>query len=314
MIPEAKSIAAVFLFRNWPTTPFELCLHSMDLQTRKFDEVILIDLASDESFAAPMEELCKQWKVDYHYLAVDASPRIIDLYLWNTAINFGIRKAKSDLILKCGVDRLYERNTVQHLLDAYNRLQKRNMDSMLAAGVRNLYRFPDPSELKDFRKLLHEATWRGGYAYECASRCWFHKVRGYDESLRWYEDLDISIRAKVDKLAFIWISRGELTPERDEQECRVIHLAKHPKSRKAYGDWDVIEIARRGKRFIHKNRYNRNIIRNDETWGQITEEKIERAKLKSNWTSDDCAKSLALWIEDYEKWYKVHGWGGFLSV
>lgn len=272
----AESISAVVPFRNRSVEDFEVCLYSMQRQTRLFDEIIVVDIMSDEPFKTKMRKLCKSKDVDYHRIDIDAPEKAIEVFLWNTCHNYGLRLAKSDLVCTTGCDRIYERNLVKVIVETFNRNKEHTgRGTVMTTGIRNLLRTPSFGELEDFDKLMHEAKWRGGYGFLCASRLWLGKVHGFDEELRWYEDIDLAVRAKYDGLHFTRLCKGKIRGRAADGEYRMLHMAWHKKKvRKSYAGKNVLEIARLGKRCC---KGGQSIIKNDENWGVLTKEKIEKA-------------------------------------
>lgn len=276
----AESLSIVIPFRNWDVGPFEVALHSLELQTNLAYEVIVVDIASSEPFKSQMKELCDGYHAKYFYIPLDLPDKAIDVHLWNTCFNWGVRKASNDLIMYSGMDRVYENNMVECVLDFYNWGLRRNRELFFCSKVYNLYRTPKLSELVNFDALIDEADWRGGYGYWGASREWIHKVRGLDETMRWYEDLDLARRAKRDGLTVLWVSHGRIL--KHIGKCtRVLHLADHPTSRFVHKGSDVLAIASRGRFWKRFNLLD--VIRNDEDWGQITESKLQKALELVKW-------------------------------
>ena len=269
-----NSLSMVIPFRNRPVDVFEVALKSLELQTRQPDEVILVDIASVEPYYSDMKTLCDEYGVTHIPIKIDASDKAIEVFLWNTCFNHGVRSAKSDLVMYAAMDRLYEKNMVETVIDFYNWNANRGRESLICSTVWNLHRKPMMSEVAAPEKLIAEAKYRGGYGYWCSSKEWIHKVRGLDESIRWYEDLDMARRMKLDKGDVLWVSQGR-AQKHIGQISRVIHLADHPVGRKAHKGDGIIPIAQRGKHGLSKNF---EIIRNDETWGILTEEKIVKAR------------------------------------
>ncbi len=270
----ANSLTMVIPFRNRPVDVFELSLKSLTYQTKQPDEVILVDIASKEPYYSDMKALCGEYGVNHLPIKIDASDKAIEVFLWNTCFNHGVRKASSELVMYAAMDRIYEPNMIETVTDFYNWNAGRERESLVCSTVWNLRRKPMLCEVAAVEKLIQEATYRGGYGYWCSSREWFHRVRGLDESIRWYEDLDLARRMKLDGGDVLWASHGRVV-DRVGQCSRVVHLADHPVGRKAHGGEGIIDVARRGK---HGLRDNFDVVRNDEYWGIVTDEKIEKAR------------------------------------
>lgn len=275
----AKTLSIVMPFRNRPISPFEVGLKSLELQTQSPHEVIIVDIASSEEYSRQMEDLCGKYGVTYVPIDLDLPDKVIDVFLWNTCFNHGMRKAGGDLVMYSAMDRVYEENMVSCVLEYYNfATETWGGEAFFASMVYNLHRTPDLGELGDFDALVEEAKWRGGYGYWGSSREWIHRVRGLDESIRWYEDLDLARRAKKDGMPVIWVSHGRV--ERHiGRNSRVLHLADHPIGRRKHGGLDVDAIAGRGRFWF---RLEQPVVKNDETWGLVTEEKIQAALGKAD--------------------------------
>jgi len=261
-------------FRNLDVKPFEVSLKSLELQTRPFDEILVADYASDEPYKSDIAELCNRYGAKHLYLDVDAPDIVLSVYLWRVIHNHGIRNSTSDFILCTGMDRIYNKYTCECVMDAYNTRAQHGRECMICGKVNNLRRIPNLHEVEDFDKLWEESKHRGGYGVIGASKKWWHKVRGYDETIRWCGDIDIAMRAKFDKLGVLWVTHGRGAGQL-EKDCRILHLATHARSIKRFGGAAKQEIAVRGKRFIHRRTGNRIVVRNDENWGIMTEEKLK---------------------------------------
>ena len=270
----AETLSIVMPYRDRPLPPFEVALKSLQHQTRKPYEVIIVDVASTEPYRSGMEALCEKYGAIYLYVPLDVPAKAVEVHLWNTCFNYGVRQATGDLVMYSGLDRVYEENMVECVIEYYNYcVEKFGKEAYFAGKVYNLYRTPELSELGDFDALIEEATWRGGYGYWGASREWVSKVHGLDESIRWYEDIDLTRRAKLDGGVVVWVSHGRIE-EHLGKRSRVLHLADHPTGRRAHGGSDVIKVARRGKLGLRENKA---VVRNDENWGIVTDEKIHAA-------------------------------------
>ena len=81
------------------------------------------------------------------------------------------------------------------------------------------------------------------------------------------------MRAKFDRLGVLWVTHGRKAAPA-ENSCKILHLATHAKTIKRFGGAAKQAIAVRGKRFIHRRTGYRAIVRNDENWGVMTEEKL----------------------------------------
>lgn len=289
-----RTISLVVPYRNWDSGIFRVALHSLELQTKPVDEIILVDIASSEPFKTDIEMLCGEYDVKYYHLPINLSDKAIDVHLWNTCFNFGVRKATSDLIIYSGVDRIYEKNMVECVLDSYEwNISRGKKESFFCAKVYNLFRTPKLSELKNFDALIKEAEWRGGFGFWGASSKLLHQIHGLDETIRWYEDWDLAGRAKRAGASILWLSHGK--PKGFKRwHTRVLHLADHPKSRKQHRGHDVQEVATRGKSGISGDP---SIVRNGEDWGLLTEAKLERAESLLNLSKTDFANLRAKEVE-----------------
>lgn len=269
-----ETLSIVMPFRNWPLDVCEVNFRSLELQTRSANEIVLVDVASAEPFGSGMRELCDRYGVDYYRLDIDAPDKVIDVHLWNTCFNYGLRKVVSDLVLCTGVDRVFEPNMVECVVDYYNYLIERGASEIFfSADVYNLFRTPALPELLDVPSLVEEASPRGGYGYWGASREWFFMVRGFDETIRWYEDLDLARRAKQSDVPRAKIASGRIMNSLGKCS-KVVHLANHPIGRKKHGGGDVLAIARRGRFWF---RLEQPLIKNGEDWGVITQAKLDKA-------------------------------------
>lgn len=277
-----KTLTLMIPYRNYDLMPFEIALKLMHRQTRAFNEILVSDLSSNEPFASNMEDLCGQYGVKYIHTEIDIPgvdaktlDKVISVHLWKMNYNIGIRASSGDFILCSGTDRVYEDQlceTVASRYESYTETHKR--DVMVCATAWRLKRLPALREFDDFNALWVEGRSKGGFGAMGASKKWWESVRGFDETLRWFADNDMARRAKQSGIGISWVNRKwrEGMPLN-----RIIHPVTHRGSRRRYGGSDVIEISRRGKRAIHRRTGWKQPVRNDETWGKVTEEKLNRA-------------------------------------
>jgi len=275
------TITLMIPYRNYDVLPFRTAMELIDIQTREFDEILVTDLASDEPFRTAMEELCGAYGVRYIYTEIDLDlpPRLrdkaISVHLWKMNYNIGIRAAKSDLVACSGTDRVYEHQVCELVVekyDTYTRAHKR--DVMVCGTAWRLNRLPALSEFDDFDALWVEGKSKGGFGMMTASKKWWESVRGFDETLRWYADNDMARRAKQSGIGITWINKGW---KHGMPFGRIIHPVTHRGSRRRFGGQDVLDISRRGKEAIHRRKGWQQPVRNDDTWGIVTEKKLKRA-------------------------------------
>lgn len=301
-------ISLVIPYRNYDLDPFRLNVKSLEWQTRPFDEIIVADFASDDPYGSEMEKICEEEGFRYIYTDIDLDhperDKIIGCHLWQINYNIGIREARGDFILMAGTDRVFSKCLGDVFYEKW--LQARNQDKkdvVINAAGWKLTREPEWWEfVNNHVSLVNEAYCRGSAAAMGASAHWLHHVRGVDESLRWYADNDLFGRARKSKTPIWWVNRNH----KPEDEVQLFHLATHKGSRRSFGGLDVLEVTRRGKRFIHRNNRPEDYIRNDDTWGTVTEEKIERAIKRLSFTKAEYRKSAKLWDSNPQRWYREY--------
>ena len=259
----------VFPFYNRPVLTFEFCLESLKRQTVQPDEIIVVDYASDKPDTTEMEKVCSDNDIIYIRLPLDDYPRNTKaVYLWNTGANLGIKKATCEYITYAGIDKIYHEKTVESLFRIHEAGEKSGRLSIISGKGINI-NTPPREILKsyNFDELEAAGKWRGGYAFHSAKKEWWHKVRGMDETIKWYGDIDLTRRAMLDGLSATWIRE------------KALHMADHPASHRTYGSPAALEMQQRAKRWINKNREiaNNEIVRNDEDWGTLTEKKLKWA-------------------------------------
>jgi len=308
MIKEAKTITLMIPYRNYDLEALRIAMKLMDRQTHPFDEFVVSDFASVEPYKSEMKEICDEFGIKRIYTEISADDKIIDVHLWQMCYNIGIRAATSDLILVTGIDRVYEERIAEAFLWYYNTgVRQTKRDQVILGTCVKIHRTPSIEEFGDFDKIAAEGKCRGGLGALCASKDYWHKIHGIDETIRWYADNDFYGRSRRGKVGIRWINRfrGQIP------QTRIIHTRTHMASRKRHGGYDVLEITRRGKRFINKHVPNRKVIRNDENWGIFTEEKLLRAIRQSQWTKEDMEESSRVWQEDKARWHEIYAdnWG-----
>ena len=258
-------------YRNRDVAPFEHALKYFEMQTVKAHEIYVVDLQSDEPYRSDMEELCKQYPVRYEYLDLGMPAKALDVFLWMTFINYGIRRSRGDYVTQSGIDRIWDVGTVESMLNMFAKYKGKNMVCGTAWRIKRLPAFKEYHN--NFWNLSREGKSKGGYAFISTSKEWWHKVQGVNEELRWYADLAFIRRAKKDGRPINWINKR--SPK--EGNNMIIHIANHKGSRRRHGGVNVREIARDGKRFLRKPREEVEIVGNDEDWGLFTEKKLNQA-------------------------------------
>ena len=314
----AETMTLMVPYRNYPIAPFRIALESMRRQTRPFDEIVVSDFASREPFKGDMRRLCREYEqelgIKYIYTAVESTEitdkvldKILSVHLWQLNWNIGIRNSTSDLIVMSGIDRVFDDGVADIIFSFYNHWSgnSRVGEAWLSGRVKNLHRVPQISELDNFEKLMDEAKPRGGYGFIATSKKWLHKVQGLDESIRWCADIDLAMRAKFDGVPVIWISHGRAA-NRAGRYGWILHVATHGRSIRKFGGADVTDVARRGKWFIHRTHCNRKIVRNDEDWGILTDEKVRSSLQKTKMTREELDESLRIRREDPKKWLEIY--------
>lgn len=265
------TVSFIIPYRNREVPEFRLSLESLCRQTDTDYEVVLVDVKSDERFTEPMESLCKEYGVNYHRLNLLYSPRELEIDLWSLFVNYGFRQAKGDLMVYGGIDRIYERNTVENIRKAYAHHAVNGRPILVSARVHDLDYTPSLGELDDFNALFNKAKWRGGYGYLGSSREWIHRVRGLDELTRWCSDIDLAKRCAYDGGATIWTSHGRATYKGIVEPNRIIHLANHGKPRRRYPKMETLKVVKRSRLIMMGEK---SVIRNSPDWGVLTEEHI----------------------------------------
>jgi len=86
--------------------------------------------------------------------------------------------------------------------------------------------------------------------------------------------MDLIRRAVKDGSNVLWVSHGGKVSQRIGKSSRVLHLADHPKIVGRRSGPDGVAVAQRGK---FRDGLSEDVIRNGETWGMITDEKIVKA-------------------------------------
>lgn len=268
--PVPQTISFVFYYRNRPLQLFKNCLKSLLNQTRKVDEILVSDVGSCEPYGSDMRKLCDEHGARYIYSKLPLTESATDLHGYTKGYNIGVRQAKGDLIVTSGMDFIFESNMVECILDYYRwGVKTFKKDVFLSAKCHKLNFVPSLEQLDDFDGLMSQAEWRGGYGILCARREWWHKVHGMDESLRWYEDLDLAKRAAMDGLQILWL--GDPAVNRNiGKNCRMIHQPHIQSTPQAFNmrDPEVVDLVKRAKHLIAP-KTEVSIVRNGDDWGIV---------------------------------------------
>lgn len=182
-------ISIIYAYRNRELARVKASLESLALQTNTDFEVCLVDYGSDHVLASQLKELVLNYPfAQYFYISTSNM-------LWNKskALNYGIKKVKSNYIFIADIDIIFSqvavdfliKNAQPHIVNLFtlNYLSKKES--------RKLYHRNSINELK----VKHSGTVNG---LVLASKMAFYKVHGFDEFFHFYgsEDVDLYERFK----------------------------------------------------------------------------------------------------------------------
>ncbi len=203
----------------------------------------------------------------------DFYERYVDLFLHTTNYNIGIKNCTKDIICWMGQDTLASNNTTKVVKAIYNYPWRKPVVIRGKCWYLPERCKPTHDDIKEWHplELSDGRKWRGGLAFIAGTREWFHKIRGFDQTIRWYNDNHLIKRARLDGKIFIWCGRKTSSiPKVHVKECSFLHLSHDRKKPKHFGrkkDPSVVALARRGK-FLLSGSVKSPIICNDDNWGE----------------------------------------------
>lgn len=182
-----KKVTIIFPYRDRDGKRVNSSLLSLKMQTVKDFEVIFVDYGSQDNYAKAIKEIVDGYDfATYCYVGHKG-------LLWNKskALNFGIRKAKSDYIITADVDILFKGNFIETVL---NNLQPQSF-SLFRIG------YLSQQETKKQQNQLNLNSVKVSFEGETFGIGLFSKsdlasIRGLDEFFHFYgsEDEDLNLR------------------------------------------------------------------------------------------------------------------------
>lgn len=223
------------------------CLRSLENQTTKNFEVIIVDLDSDAYYRRKHQETAKRFGVRYVYSRTGCR--------WNIsrARNIGIRKARGSFVMSTDVDCIFH---PEFMAKALTLARKSRILHCRIWDLPEDYNGP----LDDFEAMRKASVLRPPYCYggcQVVDRGWAVSVSGYDESyVHWgADDEDLYQRAKKAGLENLWI----------EDEAEYYHQY-HPQDNRQE---DLAQVEQNRRRLTNTKQGLLPTKRNPFGWGEI---------------------------------------------
>lgn len=184
------STTIIFAYRNRDVVRVNLALQSLQTQTNKNFQVLLIDYGSDIEYASKLIAVVKAFDfANYVYVGHTG-------LLWNKskALNYGIRNATTDYIITADIDVLFTPNFIEKA----HQLANLNQFSLFKIGYLSKQISEQQHRLLNLKhiKTTHVGDTFGIGLYP---KIVLEKVRGLDEFFHFYgsEDEDLNMRVKL---------------------------------------------------------------------------------------------------------------------
>lgn len=233
------------------------CLKSVELQTLKPLEIIVVDYGStDENHEKLMQLL-----PDCTFYRCETSA------IWSLSVarNIGLRRAKARISCAFDADLIMEPRVLEvaHGIHSTNpRIYMSNRVVLLDPAALNAATITLPRDYKKISKARSSHTSEGWGGFVSAPSEWWHECQGFDERMKvWgWEDVDMWKRSARANMARRRLDNAM------EEETTIYHLPHASVPIKAYEtqDKETIATIRQNERWT--KRYNR-VLRNDENWG-----------------------------------------------
>jgi glycosyltransferase involved in cell wall biosynthesis len=184
------STTIIFAYRNRDVVRVNLALQSLQTQTNKNFQVLLIDYGSDIEYASKLIAVVKAFDfANYVYVGHTG-------LLWNKskALNYGIRNATTDYIITADIDVLFTPNFIEkaHQLANLNQFSLFKIGYLSKQISEQQHRLPNLKHIK----TTHVGDTFGIGLYP---KIVLEKVRGLDEFFHFYgsEDEDLNMRVQL---------------------------------------------------------------------------------------------------------------------
>lgn len=232
----SKSLSVVTL--TWKREPIRLrrLVASLLRQTRIPNEIIIVDGSPGDPYLGIIAKRTR----------ILAAP--IEQFSLSKLFNYGIKRASGDYIMTCGAEMLFSPTFLEHMMPMID-------ETHMGVGGCGFLTEDTDYDVPDWLSLWAQvipgtAAKMSPGAFQIISRDWWHKVRGYDETLPFaFVDSDILQRSRADGMI-----RVQLRPT----QVQVMHQW-HPTSElvaKLGGDYKYVK-------------QNTSIVRNLDGWGEL---------------------------------------------
>ncbi len=252
-------ITLVIAYRDRELTRVRNCLESLNNQTNKLFQVILVDYGSDLTNAANVQKLCKTYNfVQYIYSDTRGLP-------WNRAraLNIGIKISSTPFTMTTDVDLIFGYQFIAKVI------------TLVAPEIElhsSAYKLP--RKFTNYKKLLREKvtgfkqrpTTALGLSQTVSTEA-LKEIKGFDEQYTIYgmEDIDLNHRLSCYGLQTRWMNLSE-NPVYHQWHANFIHSEDRP----IPGGW--IEKL---KQYFETNKQR--LVRNQDGWGEVVETETRQA-------------------------------------
>jgi len=270
-----KSISILIPYRNRDETRIRLVLESLEQQTNKDFNVVLVDYGSSETISLKIESLINSFDfTSYHYVA---HPGL----LWNKskALNFGIRNTNTDYIVTTDTDVLFTPDFIDEAL----KLRSENSFSLFKIGYLSKQESLKQYELlnvKDSKAMFFGDTFGIGLF----PKKLLEAIGGLDEFFHFYGSEDEDLNARLQLI-------GATLNKCEKQMLYHLWHPRYPrkKDHKLTSNPRLTNILRINQYHFLQNRANKISFPNDKNWGNcfrksdnlVLSEPHQRIKLKN---------------------------------
>lgn len=255
-----KLVTILYAYRNRDAKRVFNSLQSLVSQTNHNFEVLFIDYGSETHFSSSVKKVIDNFHfANYYYVG---HPGL----LWNKskALNFGIKRAKTEFIFIADVDLLFHQNTIQLFrdiatIDKAFIFKLSYLDEKCTKNIDMLFNFKELN-------IKHTGNVNG---MVLVSRQALFKVQGLDEFFHFYGSEDVDLFQRLEK-------SGQTLQLRDElyfkHQWHVIYNSYNDKLfSKEPRLYNIKRINQ--EHYFYNKSSNYTVPVNNPTWGEIIDKK-----------------------------------------
>jgi hypothetical protein len=254
-----KDLTIIYPYREREIERVKISLDSLLIQTNSNFQVLIVDYGSKKSHSIKIQELIK----DYSFVTYQYSYNQYQPWSRAKAINIGLRIVETTHVFIADIDIIFRNDFIEKLS------KFKNPESVTYFKVGFLTK-QESGKKKPFEKYkIKHYSGVGAQGMSIFPLQIIKRIRGYDEFFNFWGAEDEDIHNRI-------LSAGyKVNFHKDE--TFLLHRW-HPSYRamsknKLTSDLQIENISVFNQEHLRSNKANKNVLVNDENWGQLTEEK-----------------------------------------